>query len=316
MQKSGYSTCLHRDDVMSLLRHHHLVSQMHIQVLNASKLIDEVVEKNDRIVREWRATFLTNNNSFPNTLQGKYQRRGVLWSDEKLNNSVRKYVHENANIKAKANMTSVSFCKWVNEELLPNWVLEPGYLRKIGLEAVRKCLHHLEFHLLDHKEGIYINGHERDDIIEYCQNFLCKMVSIGFLNKDNAPTVEATQFLPDVFVIGKNFTEHLDNLREVFDTFHTTNLKLKPGKCSLEVVYLGYVVSMADISADPQKVEVVNNFPQPHDITSHDNSSLSDLSQPLSIVPSDDDTASSTSDITVPRKMAKENSQSEISKYF
>ena len=45
---------------------------MHIQVLNASKLIDEMVEKNDRTVREWRATFLTNDNSFPNTLQGKY----------------------------------------------------------------------------------------------------------------------------------------------------------------------------------------------------------------------------------------------------
>ena len=105
-------------------------------------------------------------------------------------------------------------------------------------------------------------------------------------------------------------------MREVFDTFRITNLKLKPGKCSLAVVYLGYVVSAADISADPQRVEVVNNFPKPHDITSHDNSSLSDLSQPLSIVPSDDNTANSISDITVPRKMAKKNSQSEIGKYF
>ena len=123
-----------------------------------------------------------------------------------MNESVRKYVRENANIKAKANMTSASFCKWVNEELLPNWVLEHEYPRKIGLEAVIKWLHYLEFHVLDQKKGIYIDGHERDDIIEYRQNFLRKMVSIGFLNKDNAPTVEAAQFLPDVFVIGKNFT--------------------------------------------------------------------------------------------------------------
>ena len=191
--------CLHRDDVMSLtlLLHHLLVSRMHIQVLNASKLIGEMVEKSDRTVREWRATFLTNDNSFPDTLQGKYQRRGVLWSDEKLNETVRKYVRENANVKGKANMTSVSFCKWVNEELLPNQVLEPGYPRKIGLETARKWLHHLEFHVLDQKKGVYIDGHERDDVIEYRQNFLCKMVSIGFLNKDNAPTVEAAQFLPD-----------------------------------------------------------------------------------------------------------------------
>ena len=71
-----------------------------------------------------------------------------------------------------------------------------------------------------------------------------------------------------MFIIGKNFTEHLDNLREVFDTFRITNLKLKPGKCSLEVVYLGYVVSTVGISADPQKVELVNNF-HSHTIPHH-----------------------------------------------
>ena len=170
---------------------------MHIQVSNASKLIGEMVGKSDRTVREWKATFLTNGNSFPDTLQGKYQRKGVLWNDEKLNECVRKYVRENANIKGKPNMTSLSFYKWVNEDLLPNRVLEPGYPRKIGLETARKWLHHLEFHVLDQKKGVYIDSHERDDVIEYRQKFLRKMVSIGFLNKDNAPTSEAAQFLPD-----------------------------------------------------------------------------------------------------------------------
>ena len=77
-------------------------------------------------------------------------------------------------------------------------------------------------------------------------------------------------YLDDVLVIGKNFTEHLNNLR-VFDRFRIANLKLEPGKCSLagsEVVYLGYVVSRAGISADQQKIKAVNNFPQLHDITS------------------------------------------------
>ena len=60
-----------------------------------------MVGKSDQTVREWKATFLTNGNSFPDTLQGKYQRKGVLWNDEKLNNCVRKYVRENANIKGK-----------------------------------------------------------------------------------------------------------------------------------------------------------------------------------------------------------------------
>jgi len=72
-----------------------------------------------------------------------------------------------------------------------------------------------------------------------------------------------------VLVIGKDFTEHLSNLRKVFDRFCFANSKLKPGKCSFagsEVIYLGYMVSRAGIAADPQKVEAIMNFP--HDLTS------------------------------------------------
>ena len=45
------------------------------------------------------------------------------------------------------------------------------------------------------KKGVYIDGHERDDVTEYRQKYLRKMVSIGFLNKDNAPTSEAAHQL-------------------------------------------------------------------------------------------------------------------------
>ena len=53
-------------------------------------------------------------------------------------------------------------------------------------------------------------------------------------------------YLNDVMVIGKNFSEHLDNLRQVFERFHNANLKLKPEKCcsaGSKVLYLGYIVS-------------------------------------------------------------------------
>ena len=78
-------------------------------------------------------------------------------------------------------------------------------------------------------------------------------------------------YLDDVMVIGRNFTEHLENLREVFGRFRQANLKLKPEKCFLassEVLYLGYVVSREGISADVQKVEAVRSFPRPTNLTS------------------------------------------------
>ena len=65
-------------------------------------------------------------------------------------------------------------------------------------------------------------------------------------------------YLDDVLVIGKSFSEHLLNLRKVFERFREANLKLKPEKCCLasdEVLYLGYVVSRNGISADPIKVK-------------------------------------------------------------
>ena len=78
-------------------------------------------------------------------------------------------------------------------------------------------------------------------------------------------------YLDDVMVIGKSFSEHLTNLRRVFERFREANLKLKPEKCYLagnKVLYLGYVVSRQGVSADPTKIEAVQRFPQPSDVRS------------------------------------------------
>ena len=37
-------------------------------------------------------------------------------------------------MKGASNLTSLSFCQWVNEDLLPNEVLEPGFPRRISVE--------------------------------------------------------------------------------------------------------------------------------------------------------------------------------------
>jgi len=46
------------------------------------------------------------------------------------------------------------------------------------------------------KKGTFVDGHERDDVVEYCKTFLRRMVALGFLNRDNAPTDEARDALP------------------------------------------------------------------------------------------------------------------------
>jgi len=135
-------------------------------------VIGDLINKSDRTVREWRATFLYNDGCFPDSLQGKYQRKGVVWQNEELNMDVRQYIRENANVKGQPNMSTASFCQWVNNELFPNHVLEPGYPHKINIDTARRLLHHLEFRVLDRKKGVYIDGHEREDVVTYHQIYL------------------------------------------------------------------------------------------------------------------------------------------------
>ena len=42
----------------------------------------------------------------------------------------------NASAKWKKNLTAVAFCSWVNEVLLANNVLEPGYPRRVSAALV------------------------------------------------------------------------------------------------------------------------------------------------------------------------------------
>lgn len=75
-------------------------------------------------------------------------------------------------------------------------------------------------------------------------------------------------YLDDVIVFGRTFTEHLGNLRNVLERLRVANLKLSPKKCHIfkkEVKYLGHVVSEAGVSADPEKIQAVREWPTPQD---------------------------------------------------
>lgn len=45
-------------------------------------------------------------------------------------------------------------------------------------------------------KGIFIDGHEHDNVVEYRKQFLRQMVKIGFIHFTNAPTENAHQAIP------------------------------------------------------------------------------------------------------------------------
>ena len=130
---------------------------------------------------------------FPESQQGCYQRSGVLWQNEELNESVCKFVRENGCVRGKKNLTCATFCKWVNDSLLVNNVLEPGYPRRNFLATARRWLHNLGFRVIKKQKGTYVDGHERSDVVEYRKKYLRKMIAVGFLNESNAPTENVTK---------------------------------------------------------------------------------------------------------------------------
>ena len=193
-----WSISLDHDDKVSLglFLCFHLEQLRGLSKTMAAEYIGIMMGKSERTIRQWKANFIENGYEVPESKQGRYQRSGILWSSEELNRKATKHVHENANVRGQPNLTASIFCQWVNESLLPNSNLEPGFPRRISVETARQWLHHLGFETLSPSKGMYFDGHERDDVIAYRKTFLREMVELGFLHPDQAPTPEAAAAFP------------------------------------------------------------------------------------------------------------------------
>ena len=73
-------------------------------------------------------------------------------------------------------------------------------------------------------------------------------------------------YLDDIIVYSRTFSDHLSNLRTVFEWLCAAGLKVRLHKCTFagsEVPYLGHIISREGIKADPAKIAVVRNYPVP-----------------------------------------------------
>ena len=189
---------LDRDDKISLSLFicFHLEKIFQFTQTNAAEYASIMLGKSDRTIRQWRTDFTANNGEIPENKQGRYQRTGILWSSEELNKKATRFIQSNANVKGQPNLTSGDFCQWVNNDLLPNACLEPGFPRKVSIDTARKWMHHLGFEPLSSSKGMYFDGHEREDVVVARNEFVRTMCKIGFLHPDEAPTPTAQSAFP------------------------------------------------------------------------------------------------------------------------
>ena len=67
-------------------------------------------------------------------------------------------------------------------------------------------------------------------------------------------------YVDDMLVKSREEENHLDDLRETFNTLRQYNMKLNPSKCAFGVSsgkFLGFIVSQRGIEANPEKVRAI-----------------------------------------------------------
>ena len=76
-------------------------------------------------------------------------------------------------------------------------------------------------------------------------------------------------YVDDMLVKSRREENHLEDLRETFDTLHSYNMKLNPGKCAFEVTagkFLGFMVSQRGIEANLDKIRAIMEMAPPRNV--------------------------------------------------
>ena len=77
-------------------------------------------------------------------------------------------------------------------------------------------------------------------------------------------------YLDDIILFSKTQEECLVRLQAIFEKLKGAELKLKPSKCEFfkqKLTYLGYVISKNGIQTDSKKVEAIQKWPIPTNVT-------------------------------------------------
>ncbi|TPX51269.1 hypothetical protein SeLEV6574_g00360 [Synchytrium endobioticum] len=76
-------------------------------------------------------------------------------------------------------------------------------------------------------------------------------------------------YLDDIVVFSKTFTQHIDDIRRVFDRLKQHRLRLNGSKCHIcckQIIYLGHSITPDGIKADPAKLDAIRKFPIPQTV--------------------------------------------------
>ena len=106
--------------------------------------------------------------------RGSYARYTILMDEEYCDTAL-EWVRANSFVKGSPNLTASRFRVWVNDVLPIVVQHHPQIKQQISVRTATRWLHALGFHPSQSHKGVYLDGHERADVVEYRKLYLRKL---------------------------------------------------------------------------------------------------------------------------------------------
>ena len=132
-----------------------------------------------RNFRRWVSTYIANDFKLVEDRRGRHEKRWLM-NQEHQAQLAREWVRAHANQKGTANMRVYDFMGYCNDTLLVHHVDRDveSAPKSITLETARKWLMHLGFFFRRDSKNVYYDGHEREDVVQYRNEFVPKLLDV------------------------------------------------------------------------------------------------------------------------------------------
>ncbi|RIB17724.1 hypothetical protein C2G38_2087645 [Gigaspora rosea] len=151
----------------------HLVKDHGYTKMLASELLARSVNKGPwhaRVIRTWANQWLSKG-EISTSLRGCHVKTKSLLSHEDFKLNIIQYLRAN-----KFKITPKQFVKFVEYEAIPALGIEEK--TTISIRTAQIWLHRLGWNYKGHSKDIYYDGHERDDVVRYRQQFLEQIANL------------------------------------------------------------------------------------------------------------------------------------------
>ena len=168
---------LDRDDrkMMAMFMYDNYMQRFDMRKTAAAVEVGQALGISDKTIRLWRRDFISNGGEFHDYGRGKYERY-VIIDDAEYKEMALGWIRSHTSVKGRPNMTAANFYSWVNSTLIPQVQLHhPQVPSSISERTAVRWLHQLGFQPASTKKGVFIDGHERSDVVEYRKLYLRKL---------------------------------------------------------------------------------------------------------------------------------------------